>query len=152
MTKEEKLIQLVKIVPNMVENVSPISALANLSALMNQYMDDINWVGFYINDGKQLILGPFQGKVACTTISYNKGVLGAAYQSRKATVISDVHKIQDHIACDSASNSEIVIPIVIDQEVQYLLDIDSPTIGRFDETDKKYLEQIGQFLEKNLSL
>jgi len=122
--------------------------LANASALLNERMDGINWVGFYvIKDGK-LVLGPFQGKVACTIIPLGKGVCGTAAQSDRTQVVPDVHKFAGHIACDSASNSEIVVPVHRDGAVFGVLDIDSPLFDRFSEEDRAGLEKFVKVLEE----
>ena len=124
--------------------------LANASALLNEKLDGINWVGFYtIKDGR-LVLGPFQGKVACTTIPMGKGVCGTAAEKDSTQVVPDVHKFPGHIACDSASNSEIVIPMHRGGAVFGVLDIDSPLFNRFDENDKAGLEEFARILEKSL--
>ena len=124
--------------------------LANASALLNEKLDGINWVGFYtIKDGR-LVLGPFQGKVACTIIPMGKGVCGTAAATDSTQLVLDVHKFPGHIACDSASNSEIVIPMHRSGEVFGVLDIDSPLFNRFDENDKAGLEEFARILEKSL--
>lgn len=122
--------------------------LANASALLNENLDDLNWVGFYtIKDG-QLVLGPFQGKVACTIIQVGKGVCGSAVSQDRTLVVPDVHKFAGHIACDSQSNSEIVIPLHRGGKVWGVLDIDSPLYSRFDDIDAKGLEKIARTIEK----
>ena len=122
--------------------------LANASALLYEKLEGINWAGFYtIKDGK-LVLGPFQGKVACTIIPIGKGVCGTAAKEDRTQVVPDVHKFPGHIACDSASNSEIVVPMHRHGEVFGVLDIDSPLFGRFDDTDKAGLEAFVRILEK----
>ena len=122
--------------------------LANASALLNEKLDDINWVGFYtVKDGK-LVLGPFQGKVACTIIPLGRGVCGTAAATDSTQLVPDVHKFSGHIACDSASNSEIVIPIHRRGEVFGVLDIDSPLFGRFTEEDRQGLESFVKILEE----
>ena len=130
-----------------------ISILSNVSALLNETLKDINWVGFYLYDTEsgELTLGPFQGKVACMHIPMNKGVCGSAAYQRKTLRVDDVHCFEGHIACDSASNSEIVIPIIVNEEVFGVLDIDSPLFSRFDEVDQKYLEQFVKILQEVLS-
>ena len=123
--------------------------LANASALLNEKLEDINWVGFYtIKDGK-LALGPFQGKVACTIIPIGKGVCGTAAETDSTQLVPDVHKFAGHIACDSASNSEIVIPLHRNGTVFGVLDIDSPLFRRFSEEDKAGLEEFARILEKS---
>ncbi len=114
--------------------------LSNTSALLKQSLQDTNWVGYYLMQDGKLILGPFQGLVACEVIEVGKGVCGTAVERRETILVRNVHEFAGHIACDSASNSEIVIPIIINDAVWGVLDIDSPLIARFDETDQKYLE------------
>ena len=122
--------------------------LANASALLNENLSDINWVGFYtIKDGK-LVLGPFQGKVACTIIPLGRGVCGTAAATDSTQLVPDVHRFSGHIACDSASNSEIVIPVHRNGEVFGVLDIDSPLLGRFSDEDRKGLESFVKTLEE----
>ena len=124
--------------------------LANASALLWQEMDRINWVGFYKMTEGALVLGPFQGKPACIRIAVGKGVCGTAVAEDKIQLVYDVHDFPGHIACDSASNSEIVLPVHVNGEVWGVLDIDSPYIGRFTEADKTGLEKIVKVLEKVL--
>jgi len=126
-----------------------LANLSNASALLWLLMDDINWVGFYLYKNGELVLGPFQGKPACTHISLGKGVCGAAAAELKTQLVKNVHEFPGHIACDSASNSEIVIPILSDNnKLAGVLDIDSPILQRFDETDKKYLEKFVSIIVK----
>jgi GAF domain-containing protein len=127
-----------------------ISILANASALLNEFLEDINWVGFYLysKEDDELQLGPFQGKIACVHIPMNKGVCGTSAYLRATQRVPDVHQFEGHIACDSASNSEIVIPIIVSDEVYGVLDIDSPIFDRFSETDQKYLEEFVNILEE----
>lgn len=126
-----------------------IANAANTAALIYNTLPDINWAGFYFLKGDQLVLGPFQGKPACTRIPLGKGVCAAAAVERKTLVIPDVQKFPGHIACDTVSNSEIVVPIVKDNKLLGVLDIDSPTIARFDEQDQKGIECMCRiFLEK----
>lgn len=133
---------LIKDEPNKIAN------LANISAFLNQILDRINWVGFYLMENGELVLGPFQGKVACVHIPVGKGVCGSAVKERKTVLVKNVHEFPGHIACDGASNSEIVIPIFKDNEVIGVLDIDSPIFERFDETDQNFLENIVKIVEK----
>lgn len=125
----------------------PTSILANASALLNQFLSEINWVGFYIYKIDKLILGPFQGLPACIYIPIGKGVCGTAAKERKTMRVTDVLEFPGHIACDGATRSEIVIPIIIDDVVYGVLDIDSPIINRFDEIDEVFLEKFVQVLE-----
>lgn len=127
----------------------PISNMANVAALLWQALEDINWCGFYLMDRGALILGPFCGLPACIRIPLDRGVCGAAARTDKIQLVFDVHAFPGHIACDSASNSEIVIPIHHNGKVIGVLDIDSPTIGRFTETDQKYLTKLVRQIETN---
>ena len=124
--------------------------LANASALLWQEMPDINWVGFYKMEDGALILGPFQGKPACIRIPVGKGVCGTAVAEDAVQLVYDVHRFPGHIACDCASNSEIVLPIHVNGKIWGVLDIDSPSIGRFTEEDKAGLEKIAALLERVL--
>lgn len=117
-----------------------IANMANASALLNQFLEHINWVGFYMLEEQELVLGPFQGLPACIRIPLGRGVCGAAAQSKETLVVNDVHQFPGHIACDAASNSEIVVPMIKNGKVIGVLDIDSPDLARFDEIDQHYLE------------
>ncbi len=124
-------------------NLHTISNLANLSAYLFYALDDLNWVGFYLMNNEELYLGPFQGKPACTTIDIGSGVCGTSAKKRETIVVDDVHEFAGHIACDSDSKSEIVIPIITkSNELFGVLDIDSPIEARFDEALKIALEKI----------
>jgi L-methionine (R)-S-oxide reductase len=118
-----------------------IANLANASALLNQFLSDVNWVGFYVTDEDELVLGPFQGLPACVRIPFGRGVCGTAAASKETQRIADVHAFPGHIACDAASQSEIVVPMIKDNKVIGVLDIDSPNKDRFDEFDQQYLEK-----------
>ena len=124
--------------------------LSNASALLFETLDDINWVGFYLAENETLVLGPFQGKPACIEIPFGRGVCGTAAKQDKTQLVYNVHDFPGHIACDSASNSEIVIPIHSNATVCGVLDIDSPRIGRFSEDDRKGLENFVKILEDTL--
>ena len=124
--------------------------LANVSALLWQEMPDINWVGFYKMMGGKLVLGPCQGKPACIEIPVGKGGCGTAVAEDAIQLVYDVHQCPGHIACDSASNSEIVLPIHVKGEIWGVLDIDSPYVGRFTEADREGLEKVVQVLERSL--
>lgn len=134
----------------LIDGIPHITAnLANASALLNQALTNINWVGFYILEGDTLILGPFQGKPACIEIKAGKGVCGTAVADDSVMLVEDVHEFPGHIACDSASNSEIVIPLHNSKgEVVGVLDIDSPALSRFDEEDKHGLLKFTKVLEQ----
>lgn len=127
-----------------------ITILANASALLYEELGDVSWCGFYLALGTKLLLGPFQGKVACTEIPFEKGVCGTAAYRDETIVVEDVHKFEGHIACDSASNSEIVIPIHRGEFLYGVLDIDSTSFGRFSDEDKEGLERIVKVIEENL--
>lgn len=129
---------------------SAVANLANASALLNHFLTDINWVGFYLYDGKELVLGPFQGLPACIRIPMNRGVCGTAAGELRTLVVDDVHQFPGHIACDAASNSEIVVPILKDGQLYGVLDIDSPLKSRFDQEDQQFLEQFVHILEGQL--
>ena len=127
-----------------------VANLANASALIWQCLTDINWAGFYILDGDTLILGPFQGKPACIEIPVGKGVCGTAVAESKTQLVSDVHAFPGHIACDSASNSEIVVPIHKNGQIWGVLDIDSPSLQRFTEEDRIGLEKVAEIISFSL--
>lgn len=122
-----------------------ISNLSNASAVLNQ-LENINWCGFYIKQGDELLLGPFQGDVACTRIPLNKGVCGAAAREGKTLIVPNVNEFPGHIACSSLSKSEIVTPIIKNNEVKGVIDIDAPIFNRFNEDDQKLLEEIAKIL------
>ena len=124
-----------------------IANLANASALLNQAMKEINWVGFYLMEEGQLVLGPFQGKTACVEIKVGKGVCGTAVERDEVMLVENVHAFPGHIACDSASRSEIVLPIHADGRTVGVLDIDSPVIARFDEEDRDGLVAVVNVIE-----
>jgi GAF domain-containing protein len=129
-----------------------IPVFSNASALLYDNMEDLNWAGFYIMNKGSLMLGPFQGKVACIRIEVGRGVCGTAVEKDETQLVKDVHQFPGHIACDSASNSEIVVPIHKDGKVAAVLDIDSPSLSRFDETDKEGLEEFVRALEEATDL
>ncbi|MGR5131822.1 GAF domain-containing protein [Vibrio alfacsensis] len=128
-----------------------IANLANLSALLFMELEDLNWAGFYLLKGDELVLGPFQGKPACVRIPMGRGVCGTAAQANSVQRVYDVHAFEGHIACDAASNSEIVIPFSINGEVAGVLDIDSPSVGRFNEIDEEGLIYFMVEVEKLLN-
>jgi len=119
-----------------------IANAAQFSAFLYNQVDDLNWAGFYLNRNEELVLGPFQGQVACVRIPFSKGVCGAAAATRQTQRVEDVHAFPGHIACDSASNSELVIPLLMDARLIGVLDLDSPTVGRFSEADQVGLERL----------
>lgn len=137
---------LLKQIKSIVDKSLPLyTNLANVSAILNK-LDNINWVGFYIAKDKTLYLGPFQGDVACTVIPFNKGVCGSSASKKETIIVSDVNTFDGHIACSSLSKSEIVIPIIKDDEVKAVIDIDAPIYDRFHNEDKAFLEKIAKFL------
>ncbi|MEC0247618.1 GAF domain-containing protein [Paenibacillus chitinolyticus] len=141
-TREEQYTLVIAQLKALIEGEpSRIANLANASALLGQFLRDINWVGFYLLEGEQLVLGPFQGLPACVRIPLGRGVCGTAAQKRETLVVEDVEQFPGHIACDAASRSEIVVPLVKDGELLGVLDIDSPNLARFDETDRVMLER-----------
>lgn len=128
----------------------PVANLANASALLWEFLPDINWAGFYLLEGDTLVLGPFQGKTACIEIPVGRGVCGTAAKENATQLVPDVHQFSGHIACDSASNSEIVVPLRKGEQVVGVLDIDSPLYNRFTETDKTGLEAFAQILQVHI--
>lgn len=140
----DQLYALIKDEPNIIANLS------NISAFLNQSYEDINWVGFYLMDEGELVLGPFQGKVACVRIPLGKGVCGTAALQRKVLRVEDVHQFVGHIACDGDSKSEIVLPIIVNNEVIGVLDIDSPIYNRFSVKDEEILKGIVEIIEKTV--
>lgn len=135
---------------SLIEGCPPISALSNAAALLWEALDNINWAGFYLLKEEVLYLGPFQGKTACTLIPIGRGVCGTAAVERKIQLVKDVHQFPGHIACDSASNSEIVLPLIKDGVLLGVMDIDSPIFSRFDEKDAEGLNRLCQILTKSL--
>lgn len=129
-----------------------IANLSNAAALLKQFLSDTNWAGFYLYDGKELVLGPFQGLPACIRIPMNRGVCGTAAAKQTTLLVDDVHEFPGHIACDAASNSEIVVPIIVDGALYGVLDIDSPLKSRFDQEDQQFLEEFVHILEAQLTL
>lgn len=119
-----------------------IANAAQFSAFLFQELSDLNWAGFYLARGEELVLGPFQGKVACVRIPFGRGVCGTAAAARQTQRIDDVHAFAGHIACDSASNSELVVPVIKQRRLIGVLDLDSPSVGRFSEADQRGIEQL----------
>jgi len=126
-----------------------IANMANASALIFDTLEDLNWAGFYLMENGILVLGPFQGKTACIEIRVGKGVCGTAVERDEIMLVEDVHQFPGHIACDSASNSEIVLPIHANGEIIGVLDIDSPSLARFDEEDREGLAEFVRIFEEN---
>ena len=140
-TLNEQLSALIHGVPHRIAN------LANAAALLYHSMDGLNWAGFYLLEHGVLVLGPFQGRPACIEIPVGRGVCGTAVSESRTQLVHDVHQFPGHIACDSASNSEIVVPIHTNGEIVGVLDIDSPHCGRFSEADRTGLEEFVRILE-----
>ena len=131
-------------------NYDEVTILANTSAIINQLFPNINWVGFYLYKNNILKLGPFQGKPACMEIKLENGVCGWSARNKKNIIVNNVHEFEGHIACDSASNSELVIPIIIDDVLYGVLDIDSPLYNRFSDCDLQIMEDVIKFISKKI--
>jgi L-methionine (R)-S-oxide reductase len=152
-TREENYQLVIKQLRSLIEGETNVIAnLSNASALLNQFLENINWVGFYLTDGEELVLGPFQGLPACVRIPFGKGVCGTAAMKKQTVRVADVHQFPGHIACDAASQSEIVVPMIKNNRVIGVLDIDSPIKNRFDELDEQYLQQFVDVLISNLDI
>ncbi|MGR5233311.1 GAF domain-containing protein [Vibrio rotiferianus] len=144
-TLTKQAVALIESEPDLIAN------LANISSLLFMELEDLNWAGFYLTQGNELVLGPFQGKPACVRIPMGRGVCGTAAQTNSVQRVYDVHEFEGHIACDAASNSEIVLPFTINGVVAGVLDIDSPSIGRFNEIDEQGLTHFMLEVEKLLN-
>ena len=145
--KEEMYEELLRQARGLLEGERDLIAnTANLSALIWQIVPDLNWAGFYFMRGGELVLGPFQGKPACVRIAVGKGVCGTAVATRSTMLVEDVHAFPGHIACDAASNSELVVPMISNGQVVGVLDLDSPQLRRFDGVDQRGVEQLVAFL------
>jgi GAF domain-containing protein len=131
-------------------NYDEVTILANTSAIINQLFPNINWVGFYLYKNNILKLGPFQGKPACMEIKLENGVCGWSARNQKSIIVNNVHEFEGHIACDSASNSELVIPIIIDNVLYGVLDIDSPLYNRFSDCDLQIMEDVIKIISKKI--
>jgi L-methionine (R)-S-oxide reductase len=141
------------IVDNILSSGDPvISALANITALLKESLTKVSWVGFYILKGSTLYLAPFQGKLACTQIAYGKGVCGASVARKETIIVSDVTKFDGHIACDSDSRSEIVVPLIKNGVVFGVIDLDSTSFNAFNDDDKHHIEQISSLISSKIDL
>ncbi|MEB7777450.1 GAF domain-containing protein [Staphylococcus equorum] len=150
--KETNYDLLQKQVASLIEDESNLIAiLSNVSALLNDSLDQINWVGFYLIENNELILGPFQGHPACVHIAIGKGVCGTAVETNESQLVEDVNAFPGHIACDANSKSEIVVPIHKDNQIIGVLDIDAPITNRFSNSDKIALEEIVKILEQQIA-
>lgn len=127
------------------KDVDDIANMANISRLIMEHFPN-HWIGFYRVQADKLILGPFQGPIACTSINFGKGVCGAAWQTKQTQIVDDVHQYPGHIACSALSNSEIVVPCIRGNSVYAVLDVDSTEFNAFDETDQRYLEELVTYL------
>jgi GAF domain-containing protein len=144
---------LIKSLDSLLENTNDnIAVLANASAFINEFIGDVNWVGFYLFKNDALVLGPFQGRSACVDIQIGKGVCGNCALERKSIIIKDVKLIDNYISCHDETRSEIVIPIVINDGLYGVLDIDSLTVGRFSEDDRSILEKIVEVIKKHIEI
>ncbi len=151
MSREKRLKSAILFTKAQLKNeTDTLANLANISAVINMYMDDINWVGFYLMRNGELILGPFQGKPACNRIEIGSGVCGTSVKEGRTQLVDDVLSLDNHIACDSASRSELVVPIYRNGEIFGVLDIDSPSLARFTELEKNYMEELVVLLEESL--
>lgn len=130
----------------------PVANMANMAAVLFNGLENLNWAGFYVRRGDTLVLGPFQGKPACVRIALGRGVCGTAVQTGQIQRVANVHEFAGHIACDSASKSEIVLPILKGERVWGVLDIDSPVLARFDENDQAFLEKAVRIFTEKTSL
>lgn len=148
MNKQQAYEECVKSINGVIEGESDL--IANLSNIIAILKEKFNfwWIGFYHVKDNQLVLGPFQGPVACTRISKGKGVCGASWEHSKTFIVADVHQFPGHIACSAASNSEIVVPVIKNNEVIMVLDVDSVDYNNFNETDQKYLEEIAVIISR----
>lgn len=128
-----------------------LAALCNVTACLNLHFSNINWIGFYFWKNDELVLGPFQGKPACTHIPYGKGVCGTCAKTRQSIIVPNVHKFSDHIACDSTSASEIVVPIIYSDRFIGVIDVDAPVIDRFTLHDQELLEHVAKIIAKKIA-
>lgn len=150
-SREKNLTTAIRFVKAQLKNEKNLLAnLSNISAIVAAYMDDINWAGFYLMTEGELVLGPFQGKPACNRIEVGKGVCGTAVATGQSQVVKNVLELENHIACDSASRSELVIPIYKEGTIFGVLDIDSPSFDRFGDLEKTSMEELLRLLELSL--
>lgn len=150
-SREKNLTTAIRFVKAQLKNEKNLLAnLSNISAIVAAYMDDINWAGFYLMTEGELVLGPFQGKPACNRIEVGKGVCGTAVATGQSQVVKNVLELENHIACDSASRSELVIPIYKEGTIFGVLDIDSPSFDRFGDLEKTSMEELVRLLELSL--
>ncbi|MBE6066161.1 MAG: GAF domain-containing protein [Clostridium lundense] len=149
LTQKQKYESLISMMDSLLKDETDvITNLSNASALIKALVSDVNWAGFYVIKNNELVLGPFQGLPACNRIQIGKGVCGTSAFKGETMLVKDVHSFPGHIACDSQSNSEIVIPLKQNNKVYGVLDLDSSTVGRFNEEDKTYLEKVVEIINK----
>ncbi|MGE5352366.1 MAG: GAF domain-containing protein [Acidobacteriota bacterium] len=152
LTDEEKYRELIPQVENLLSSDDfTVTTLSNFTAALKQTFPKISWVGFYLKKGDFLYLGPFQGKIACTQIKIGQGVCGTSAEKKETVIVPDVDKFPGHIACDSLSRSEIVVPLIKGGELLGVLDLDSTSYNSFNEVDKKYLEALGHLVLEKIS-
>lgn len=152
LTQKQKYESLLSMMDSLLKDETDIiTNLSNTSALIKALVEDCNWAGFYIVKDNELVLGPFQGLPACNRIKIGQGVCGTSVLKAETMLVKDVHSFPGHIACDSQSNSELVIPLKLNNKVYGVLDLDSPTVGRFNEEDKIYLEKVVDVINKYLA-
>ncbi len=150
--REKNYKYMVLAIKDLLENEQDeVANFSNISSFINVYMDKINWVGFYFMKDGELVLGPFQGGPACIRIKVGNGVCGTCVEQKKVMIVKNVHEFPGHIACDSNTNSEIVLPITVNDKVYGVLDIDSPEFERFDELEEKFLMEVVKLIENFLS-
>lgn len=151
LSKAQKLVNMVRLIKKQSESESdPLALLSNATAIMNVYLEDINWVGFYLMRKGELVLGPFQGKAACTRIKVGEGVCGTSVSKRQTMIVEDVDAFPGHIACDSASRSEVVVPVIYEDKVIAVIDCDSPLLNRFSKMEGQALEEVADFLAETV--
>jgi GAF domain-containing protein len=151
--KKTSYLSLINAIENLLETEhNELSILANCAALIKTFVKNINWAGFYLLKNELLILGPFQGKLACNPIRVGSGVCGKCVEARATIVVGNVHEFEGHIPCDEATNSEIVIPIFIDDEIYGVLDLDSKMFNRFSTVDRRFLEQITVIIARGVKM
>ena len=143
--------ELIKQTESILQESDKLASLCNVVALLYDQTRDINWLGLYLYKNNELVLGPFQGKVACTHIPIGKGVCGTAYEKKMLLNVDNVHNFPGHIACDSASNSELVVPLLIDYKIYGVLDIDSPLLQRFSYEDEETFTSIAKLISQRLT-
>jgi GAF domain-containing protein len=142
----EKMELLLKQIEMLSDEPDGTAALANVSAALKMALPDANWTGFYVVRGKELVVGPFQGKPACTHIPFDRGVCGKCWRTKETQRVDDVTRVKDHIACDSASRSELCVPVIVGGEVILIMDLDAPVVSYFDETIEKGMEDAAEIL------